>query len=105
MIVTFNDGKELVVESYSNNGDELWLNLYTDDYNGVKQLVYGADKSDMTLDRGNTSLSFKNCTDITNFSSVVDEMGRDYITVTLKQHQPDVAELLARIAELEAQQR
>lgn len=96
MIVTFNDGKELVVESYSNNGDELWLNLYTDDYNGVKQLVYEADKSVVTVSKGKEDiLTFDDYKDIAGFSSIVTETGRDYITIILKQSTVDIKELIA----------
>lgn len=89
MKITFNNAKkganEIEIESFSEQDNELWIYLYTDDYNAVKSLVYGACRSDMTLDRGNASLSFMNYTDITNFSSVVDEFGRDYITIEFRQ--------------------
>lgn len=95
MKIVFNDGKELNIESYSNNGDELWVNVYTDDYNDVKKTVYNADKSSITLSNKNTNTVYDNYKDIVTFSSIVDEKGDDYITIIFKESKPDYKELLA----------
>lgn len=97
--------KYITINSYGDSiEDELYITLYTNDYNSIKDIIYNSDKTVIEIKLGDEeSLIYNDYTKIIEFQSIVDEFGTDFITVIFKKSQPTIEELQARIAELEAQ--